>query len=626
MTKRIKTILTLIGVSVATFAFARDESVFGGASMRSGYDTPRGSSRTSASAQEAPRASAPSSPSPTASALRSSSVNTERARITGDRVAAPEHGASRTTYAPAPAAQTVRQPDVTVVAPSRDTSRTTYIPTPSAQTVRQPDVTVVAPSRNTDHTSLRTVPTDSARTERTRPTEVTRTLPPPAETRTVSTSRTPVNQRSVTADAGASSRSQTPSEGTVFTHSRTEMAPALRHTDSAAASTSLSHEPLDGRSDSFRTPTGERTTALSPDSRHSTWLTSPTTTRTAASPRLDTASSAATRARLSNDNRLTSASSLQSTREDPANDRNMPSSVNRALYRTTLRESQARITSSGHRDVGSRHPSDEHVAYSPSFGSTALHQMYPNEPPRRDPYRYPSYYRHPDVYRPVWWNPVVYPVVGFGLTWGSGGCYAFTSSSCSPAYAYSYSYMPYYDSWHYGRQGCSSVYYGGWRQGWYGGFSYVYNPWPVYSTYYFEDTPQVVTQTETVYVTQPAVTTTPTPAPEALAVPQETAPSVSYPPPVPTSEAPVAAMAQTAVSNNAPEVAVQAPAANGAQRDDGSADYVYETTAEDFALDFASYAETLNAEMIWSSYAGFDRPDAGAELHLNSETAAIPSH
>ena len=85
-------------------------------------------------------------------------------------------------------------------------------------------------------------------------------------------------------------------------------------------------------------------------------------------------------------------------------------------------------------------------------------------------------------------------------------------------------------------------------------------------------------------------------------------------------------MAQTAVSNNAPEVAVQAPAANGAQRDDVSADYVYETTAEDFALDFASYAETLNAEMIWSSYAGFDRPDAGAELHLNSETAAIPSH
>ena len=646
MAFKIEIFLFFIGVSAATLSFARGDSAFDRAGAHSVGDSneQRGSTRSPAAAQDSSRTMTPSASSAGAPMYRSSGGGgADRGIGVGRNVSAPDRDAPRTTYTPAPSTPAVQQPSAVVVKPSRDTARTTYAPAPAPQTVREPNVPMAVPNRDANRVTARTAPADSVRPAQTRMPEVTRTSPAssaeqvrtaeptrttPAqvETRSFSAPRTSAEHRSVISDSGANPQTQTPSVSAVSTRARTEAVTASHRSDSI--STSLVHEPLDGRSNSFRTPTGDRTSALSAETRRDTWPTAPAATRTSTFSRQETASGAS-RVSTPARERVPAVASLHSTRDDTVSDRHIPASVNRALPGPNLHEGPPRLPYSGHSTVGDRHPSDTRASYSPSFGSTALHQANPYEPPHHSPGRFPDrhYSAYRDTYRPMWFPPAVYPV-GFGMTWGSRGAYAFAVASYSPACVYSSSYMPYYDSWSYGRLGCSSVYYGGWRHGWYGGFSYVYNPWPVYSTCYFYDPPQVVTQTETVYVNQPVETATSAPVPQTVAptpdaaipVPEAADPT-AMPPPVPASEAPPVSVTSTTVSNT-PAVAAQVVLSSSTPAGETPSELEYATTAEDFALDFASYAETLNAERIWSSYVGFDRSDPGAELHVDDETAA----
>jgi hypothetical protein len=244
------------------------------------------------------------------------------------------------------------------------------------------------------------------------------------------------------------------------------------------------------------------------------------------------------------------------------------------------------------------------------------------------PQRHEPHADRPSFDRP-WRYPSVYPL-GWGLTWSSHNFFAsFTYASYSPAYTF-YGYTPTYACFGYTPtyacfgytpaityasysfnscrdrrydryQTCSYNYYGGWRHGWYGGFSYVCNPWPVYSTYYFYDPPPVVTQTETVYITQPVMAA----APAAGA---------------PIAEAPAPAVGgEPAVSNTLAAADQNASADN--RTSDLWADY--DAGADDFTLDFTSYAETLDTERVWASYAEIDRAASSEDDNLNVETAAI---
>ena len=587
MTNKIITILFLIWVSETSPAFARDDSAFDRTGTRSGDSyAQRGGMRTSVTAQESQRAVAPSTSRASTSTDRpSGGSGFERESGAGRNVSAPVRDAPRTTYTPATSAQVVRQPNVVVTPPSRETARTSHTPAQATQTVRQPSVVVAAPSRETAHTSYapaqdtqsvrqpsvprdvpnraatRAAPADSvrpaqsrtaestrsitaSREESARTTETAHTLSALAKPRAISAPRTSEDQRSVISAPGAYRHPQAPSVSAVSARPRTEAVTTPHRTD--AASTTLVHEPLDGRSNSFRT-----------------------------------------------------------------------------ISTPNLHENPTRLPFSGHSNVGDRHSSDNRANHSPAFVSTALHQTNPYEPPHHNyTDRHYSAYRHHDAYRPLWFAPVVYPV-GFSMTWGSRSAFPLTVSSYGPACAYSDSYMPYYDSWSYGRQGCSSVYYGGWRHGWYGGFSYVYNPWPVYSTCYFYDPPQVVTQSETVYVSQPVSTATAVPVPEAVVsapVPEADAPTAS-PPPLPAGEA-LPVSVSSATVTNMQTVALNEATANATAAGEIPSGFEYATTSEDFALDFASYSETLNAERIWSSYAGLDRSDPSAKIRLDDETAA----
>jgi len=246
----------------------------------------------------------------------------------------------------------------------------------------------------------------------------------------------------------------------------------------------------------------------------------------------------------------------------------------------------------------------------------------------------------PHAFRPVWYGPVAYPVSGFAFSWNNGS-YGVAFASYSPAYACT----SYYDSWHGGGWGCSGVYYGGWRDNWYGGFSYVYNPWPVYRTYYLYDPePVVVTRTETVYVTEPAVTRTET---VYVNEPAVTAPydanysvSTTYPA---AQAAPIpAAAAPAPVPEPAPTAWEAAPAVQSTETvAEGcfcpchcngqracTCDYPcgaeFAVVADQFNLGYvySSYAETLDPETIWTSYAGLDRWDVAQEPFLNEATAS----
>ena len=254
---------------------------------------------------------------------------------------------------------------------------------------------------------------------------------------------------------------------------------------------------------------------------------------------------------------------------------------------------------------------------------------------RRTPYyshHYPSHSRHHDyrpmtcysgreafwtafgftlgasLFAPVYVAPFGYSHVSYSTAWHGGSV---TVSVGGPAYSY---YRPYYrpyycntgyihDGWYH-----SSAYYGGWRCNWYGGFSYMFNPMPVYRSYYLYEEPQTIMieqpAPQVVYVNQPV---------------QQVVEHVQQAPAIPASETP---QLQTAlpVTTEAQTAQAQEDAncfcackCNGrvpciCEYACGS-EFAY--SPDDYTLKgFASYSESLNAELIWSSYAGLDRPEA----------------
>jgi hypothetical protein len=201
-----------------------------------------------------------------------------------------------------------------------------------------------------------------------------------------------------------------------------------------------------------------------------------------------------------------------------------------------------------------------------------------------------------------------FPVRTVTTTWHSGNVAVSVSShSTYPVYTY----RPYYcsSSWyHHDGWQHSYAYYGGWKCNWYGGFSYMFNPTPVYRTYYLYEEPQ------TIVVQQPAQQVViynqpPQPAVQNQDFLATTAPSTPQtPPPVQ-----VAAGEDPAATTNEPERCFCACKCN--RRVPCICEYAcgseFNYTPDAYTLGgFVSYAESLNAELIWSSYAELDRPEA----------------
>jgi len=255
------------------------------------------------------------------------------------------------------------------------------------------------------------------------------------------------------------------------------------------------------------------------------------------------------------------------------------------------------------------------------------------------PYRYDS---HHHAYAPFWYGPAVYPVSGFAFSWSSGAC-GFSVATYCPTY----SHYRYYDSWSCGGWGYSNLYYGGWRHGWYGGVSYIYNPWPVYRSYYLYDPEPLVIPSETVYVTQPATTTyvAESPAATTYAAPDSSAATTYAAQPATTTYAAQPAtttyaaqptttpqiLPQQATPAVEPAAAAAAPAMPAAETAIAEpcncpchcnrqrpctcsypcgSEYAVVPEAFDLNANYASYADSLDPETIWSSYAGLDRWDA----------------
>jgi hypothetical protein len=214
--------------------------------------------------------------------------------------------------------------------------------------------------------------------------------------------------------------------------------------------------------------------------------------------------------------------------------------------------------------------------------------------------------RHNNYFTPAWHGPVVYPScyrygysssfsIGFNGNWGS----AHISSSRY--------YTPYYNSYHNRSYGYSSVYYGGWRNNWYGGISYACNPWPVYRTYYLYEP-------EPIIIEKPVI------------IRQEVIVENDQPYEVSTSELQVAPI--TYSSKYTPDHIVieehsiikEANEQLGYEEynpiehdpeyiyDDQFVEYYYEGDylGDEFTLEFASYASSLNPESIWVSYSRLD--------------------
>jgi len=196
-----------------------------------------------------------------------------------------------------------------------------------------------------------------------------------------------------------------------------------------------------------------------------------------------------------------------------------------------------------------------------------------------------------------------FPVRTVTTTWNSGNVAVSVSSHSShPAYTY----RPYYCSSTWGQHDGwqhSNVYYGGWRSSWYGGFSYMFNPYPVYRTYYLYEEPQTVViqqpAQQVVYINQPA----------PQAAPAQGSVGIFEPPQQPVV-APLPA--ETQQVENTPAPCFCACKCNG--RVPCICEYAcgseFNYSPEAYTLvDFISYSESLNAELIWSSYAELDRPE-----------------
>ncbi len=322
---------------------------------------------------------------------------------------------------------------------------------------------------------------------------------------------------------------------------------------------------------------------------------------------------------------LPSALSLRSSRSDADTDRFGRAAVPRTVPASRLRGDPVHASIPASQSPSRPFVRDSAV-YRPPYGRTGQHHQPAYTPHRNFVTTYshhsdrhhPRGWHEPCAFSPIWWGPVVYPA-GFGLTWYSGS-FGLSIATYAPVC----SYTRYYDSWYGGGWGYSGVYYGGWRHGWYGGFSYVYNPWPAYLTYYLYDPYPV---TETVYITQPATTTVTVAQPATTTV--VTDPSASYSA-APASYAAVPAdVAGTVSAWDAAPAAQQAEAAattcfcpchcNGIKPCTCAypcgSEYALRDEDLDLSLAFSSYANTMNAEIIWSSYAGLDRWDARADAY-----------
>ena len=218
------------------------------------------------------------------------------------------------------------------------------------------------------------------------------------------------------------------------------------------------------------------------------------------------------------------------------------------------------------------------------------------------------------VYRPV----PIYAASGMSFFWSSGAFALGFSTYSWPSYGYTYT--RYYDSWHDGYWGYSNLYLGGWRNGWYGGFSYIYNPWPVYRTYYFYEPAPVVTRVETVYVEQAAPAT----------VTATTTSSATVAPPATSAvEEPVGAWAEAPAPERVEAQSYRCFCACGCNGTRPcfcdypcGAEYEDITTRTDLRLGYVSYAESLNPEAIWASYAGLDYATDEVYDQPDTETAA----
>jgi len=276
-----------------------------------------------------------------------------------------------------------------------------------------------------------------------------------------------------------------------------------------------------------------------------------------------------------------------------------------AVYRPPDRHDLASRHSSYHHNPHNGHCDDHH--------GNDHHGGHHYRPYGCAPWGYGYYH---SAFTPYYWGPA-YPVSGFTLGWCNGS-YAFSVGSYWPAYTST----RYYDSWSCGGWGYSDMYYGGWRSGWYGGFSYVYNPWPVYRSYYLYDPVPVVTRTETVYVTEPAATTyvvnTPPPTTVSYLSPATTALQAQ---PTHWEAAPAVERVDTASAG------CLCPCRCNGQRPctcdyPCGSEYAIAADAFDLSTGYESYAESLDAQTIWYSYAGLDRWDAGTELQRFEATAS----
>lgn len=211
------------------------------------------------------------------------------------------------------------------------------------------------------------------------------------------------------------------------------------------------------------------------------------------------------------------------------------------------------------------------------------------------------------LFAPFYYADVVYPGRACVTTTWHSGPVTVSVASCAPYPVYTY--RPYYcssgwyhhDGWHH-----SYAYYGGWRCNWYGGFSYIFNPYPVYRTYYLYEEPS------TVVIEQPApqVVYVNPPAQQTVTVPAAT---VAATQPQPATQVEAAGTEQVAAT---PETrCFCACKCNGrvpciCEYPCGS-EFAY--SPDEYTLGgFSSYADSLNRELIWSSYAGLDRGEPEA--------------
>ena len=518
--------------------------------------------------------------------------------------------------------------------------------------VREPSIRTVTPVTRTVPTVERPLVQTPAAPLRTRPVEIgapaanrtssepaVRTLPA-RQRPTVMTPAEPTRTRPVEIGAPANRTASEPAvrtlparqKPTVLTHADAAARTAITRTPSREPNERLSSSPTATRSSS-REPLAATARLTAPNTR----LAAPSSTRSTSSIRYG--SSRGIAPSLTPD-RLTSAVSLRSARQDGRQFRTLGDSQAAVTQPLPTRTKQGFNT----RTFADRKP------FSSSRYSDGRNSVY--HAPERYSYssRHEPYYRnghndhrgHNDhhgnrhhggwyiygAFAPAWYCA---PVYGSGFAW-SNGHVGFSFSSYWPTYYHT----RYYDSWSCGGWGYSNLYYGGWRSGWYGGISYIYNPWPVYRTYYLYEPEPVVVRTETVYVNQPAPTSYVVESPAPTAYAAETAVPATYAAAGPGTATqviqaqPAAAPAVGMAAPSVAEVPVEpcfCPCHCNGQRPctcayPCGAEYAVDEETFDLSNVYESYAESLDPETIWSSYAGLDRWDAEADPRFFDATAA----